>query len=67
MHMIKVYDADGKCVERFHKPTNINSYPSVKGPSGQTIALNAAQLVQYLNANGFWVKGQTTNKGVKIK
>lgn len=51
MNKIKVYDADGKQVEVFTK--------------AKTFSMKRA--VPWLNSKGLWVKGQITNKGVKIK
>lgn len=61
--MVKVYDSEGKRVENFRKSVSLDDTGSV------TKGLQASwnQLIKWLNSQGYWVKGQTTDKGVKIK
>lgn len=62
MKRIKVYDADGKCVDAYNKSTSMMNTIQVSGQ-----AVNLAGQVKVLNSQGYYVKGQTTSKGVKIK
>lgn len=66
MRRVRVYDADGKQVNTFDPPKHDSL--AFQDPTTKKIhALSLAQAVKYLNANGFFVRGQTTSKGVKIK
>lgn len=61
MQMVKVYDADGKHVDSFRKSIRDPLYARIAD-----IPMYNDQ-IKFLNASGFWIKGQTTSKGVKIK
>ena len=54
MNRIKVYNADGKFVDAFNKPKS-------KNPRD-----NHNMKIVWLNKHGFYIRNQTTNKGVKI-
>jgi hypothetical protein len=58
MQMVKVYDADGKHIDSFNKARTLDS-------TGVPIAWN--DKIKFLNRNGYYIKGQVTKKGVKIK
>lgn len=62
MNRIKVYDADGNYVDSFNKALRDPKLGDVDKQFG----LHNAR-IKHLNANGFYIKGQTTSKGVKIK
>lgn len=59
-----IYNVDGKKVEEFSAPKHASLALEVEGKKH---ALSISQAVQYLNRQGFYVRGQTTSKGVKIK
>lgn len=62
MKRIKVYDADGKAVDSYLKSLSMEAGIVVNGKS-----INLAGQVKLLNSQGFYVKGQVTSKGVRIK
>lgn len=62
MNKIKVYDADGKAVDSYLKSLSMQAGIVVNGKS-----VNLAGQVKILNSQGYWVKGQVTSKGVRIK
>lgn len=61
MRRTKVYDADGKEVGQFDKTPHkiVNSDEMRKGTHNERII--------YLNKQNYYVRGQTTSKGIKIK
>ncbi len=65
---VKVYNSDGVYADSFQKP---KVYPVHLGPEkpGQKegVVLHSwNHMVWYLNQCKFWIKGQRTDKGVKI-
>lgn len=56
MNRVKVYDADGKLTESYTKLQNKDSE-----------RWNQNVRIKFLNRNGYYIKGQVTHKGVKIK
>lgn len=62
MKRIKVYDADGKVADSYLKSLSMQAGIVVNGKS-----VNLAGQVKILNSQGYYVKGQVTSKGVKIK
>jgi hypothetical protein len=59
MNRQKVYDADGKVVDSFTKAQRKEIFMHQ--------GFGANWRVRTLNDAGFYIKGQTTSKGVKIK
>ena len=58
--MVKVYNSDGKHVDSFKKA---QSKKEVFAPG----FINWDSKIKHLNKSGFYIKGQTTSKGIKIK
>ena len=57
--MVKVYNDEGKCVDRFRKNQ------SDRYTLGHPVPWDAK--VRLINQAGYYIKGQITKKGIKIK